>query len=77
MIPLKFQLGNGVKEDFSVWKIFLTTKRIDISSLKQKSIFGQPVVRNKDEPATKNGEVYDGMGEVQKWGSIYVVVIQK
>ena len=70
MIPLKFQLEEDVKEDFSVWKIFLTKQRIDISSLKQKSIFDQPLKRNKDKPATKNGEALN-------WGSISVVVIQK
>jgi hypothetical protein len=68
MAPLKFQLEPGMTEDFSVWKIFLMKKRIDISSLKQQSVFREHMRKF----AAKDEKIAD-----PEWGSISVVVIQK
>jgi transcription elongation factor GreA-like protein len=68
MVPLKFTLESDMTETFSIWKIFLTKRRIDISSLKQQSVFRERV-RNF---AAKDEKIVD-----PEWGSISVVVLQK
>jgi hypothetical protein len=70
MVPLRFNVEHN-KEDFSMWKILLTTQRIDILSLKQASIFNQG-------PTSRRGSVYAARNEsIQDWGSVSVAVIQK
>jgi hypothetical protein len=70
MVPLRFSVERN-KEDFSMWKILLTTQRINILSLKQASIFNQG-------PTSRGGGVFVARNEnIQDWRSVSVAVIQK
>lgn len=55
-------------EDISVWKIVLTTRRIDMSSFEQES-FNSPSKTRTSHPAMENHS--------DQWSSISITVIQK
>ncbi|KAK0462975.1 caspase domain-containing protein [Desarmillaria tabescens] len=65
--PVCFQLLQGMDHDITVWKVFLTTNRVDMRSIGQSA----EVIWGKKRADVKDPENY-----VQHWGDVSGTVVQ-
>ncbi len=64
--PVCFPLLPGMDHDVTVWKVFLTTDRVDMGSIGQSA---EAIWKNRAD--VKDPERY-----VQHWGDVSVTVVQ-